>query len=125
MRELNNIIEEEGMNDNGKRISFGEDNAIRENSEHKSRPDLISPLALLRVGEWMRKGAEKYEEHNWEKGMPFSVYMQGMSRHMLKFQAGQTDEDHLAGVIFNAMAMIHHQELGEDKEWDDMPKYAK
>ena len=113
------------MSDSGKRVSFGEGNAIREDSSEKSRPDLISPLALLRVGDWMKKGADKYEAHNWEKGMSFSAYMASMTRHMLKFQAGNKEEDHLSAVIFNAMAMIHHQELGEDEEWDDLPKYIK
>lgn len=74
---------------------------------------IISPYALMRVGEHMRKGAEKYGEHNWEKGIPNSVCLASATRHILKYEAGYTDEDHLAAAVFNIMAMIHNEEVAE------------
>lgn len=107
--------------DNGKRRQFAS-GAVRDTTDGKPRPDLISPLALLRVGEWMARGVDHYGERNWEKGIPFSVCYASLLRHVLKFAAGRTDEDHLAAVVFNAQAMMHYQEAGM-AELDDMPHY--
>ena len=61
-----------GMTDSGKRQSFGKGMAIRDTADDKPRPDLISPFAEERQGHWLRMGAAKYAERNWENGMPFS-----------------------------------------------------
>ena len=57
-----------GMTDSGKRQSFGKNMAIRDTADDKPRPDLISPFAEERQGHWLRMGAAKYAERNWEKG---------------------------------------------------------
>ena len=59
---------------------------------------------------------------NWEKGMPFSRYVDSAKRHLDKFVMGMTDEDHLAAAAWNLFAIMHHQELGQT-ELDDMPHY--
>jgi hypothetical protein len=110
------------INDGGKRISYGEGKAIREPSTGKGRHDLITPFGLNRVAKWYELGAEKYADRNWEKGMPFSRYTGSMFRHILGWMMGKTDEDHLAAIAWNALAIMHHQELNE-MEWDDMPHY--
>ena len=61
-----------GMTDSGKRQSFGKGMAIRDTAADKPRPDLISPFAEERLGDWLRMGAAKYAERNWENGMPFT-----------------------------------------------------
>ena len=48
-----------------------------------------------------------------------------MFRHLLSWMKGDNSEDHLAAIAWNALAIIHHQELGEDTEWNDMPKFTK
>jgi len=30
---------------------------------------------------------------------------------------------HLTDIMWNAIGIIHHHELGESEKWDDMPKY--
>jgi hypothetical protein len=116
-----------GMTDSGKRQSFGKGMAIRDTAEDKPRPDLISPFAEERQGHWLRMGAAKYAERNWENGMPFSRCVASLKRHVMKYQQGKHDEDHLAAIMFNAMALIHYEEMIErgrlPAELNDMPNY--
>ena len=58
-------------------------------------------------------GAAKYAERNWEIGMPFSRCVASLKRHVMKYQQGKRDEDHLAAIMFNAMALIHYEEMIE------------
>jgi hypothetical protein len=102
--------------------------AVRDSSEGKIRPDLISPLAMERLAEWLRLGAKKYSERNWEKGFPLSRTTASLYRHLLKFQQGATDEDHVAAIMCNAMMIAHTQEMVKrgvlPESLLDMPDYA-
>lgn len=110
------------ITDGGARISYGDGLAIREPSIGKGRYDLISPFATRRLAEWYELGAQKYADRNWEKGMPFSRYIDSAKRHLDKYVMGMDDEDHLAAAAWNIFAIMHHQELGQTK-FDDMPHY--
>ncbi len=114
------------MHDGGKRQSFST-GAVRDTAEGKPRPDLISPFALMRLGEWLRLGAEKYNERNWEQGIPIQRCIASLYRHLLAYQAGENDEDHMAAIMCNAMFIIHNEEMIADgvlpAELDDMPVY--
>lgn len=110
------------IDDGGERISYGENGAMREPSTGKGRYDLISPFAIRRLAKWMELGAKKYADRNWEKGIPYSRYVDSAKRHLDKFVMGMEDEDHLAAVAFNVFAIMHHQELSQT-ELDDMPHY--
>jgi hypothetical protein len=116
-----------GMADSGKRQSFGKDMAVRDTADGKPRPDLISPFADERVGHWLRIGAEKYKERNWEGGMPFTRAIASLRRHLMAYQQGLRDEDHLAAIICNAMFLIHYEEMIErgilPAALNDMPNY--
>lgn len=98
------------MHDSGSRDTFNT-GCVRDNGETKPRPDLISPFAKLRLGDWLRKGLEKYDERNWEKGMPISRCLEAIDRHYCKYQMGRTDEDHMAAVMCNAMFIMHYEEM--------------
>ena len=98
------------IKDSGKRQQF--DTGAQRDSEDKSRPDLVSAHALWRVGVHLKKGAEKYGERNWEKGMPKERFYASAYRHMLQYQQGDKTEDHLAAVIFNIQAIMHFEEVG-------------
>ena len=113
------------MTDSGKRISFGEGKAFREPTKGKGRYDLVSPFAIDRLAKWMELGSFKYADRNWEKGgIPFSRFTDSALRHLNKFLMGMEDEDHLAGVMYNIMAIMHFQELGKFED-DDLPHYLK
>ncbi len=110
------------INDGGTRISYGDGMAVREPCVGKGRYDLITPFGIRRLAEWYELGAQKYADRNWEKGMPFSRYVDSAKRHLDKFVMGMEDEDHLAAAAWNILAIIHHEELGQ-MELDDMPHY--
>jgi len=115
----------DGMTDTGKRIVFGKGKALREPAIGKGRYDLVSPFAIDRIAKWMEKGAIKYYDRNWEKGgIPFHRFVDSASRHLNKFLAGYEDEDHLAGVMFNIMALMHFQEINKLED-DDLPHYLR
>ena len=111
-----------GIDDGGQRISYGEGKAIREPSAGKGRYDLITPFGIMRLAKGYELGSKKYADRNWEKGMPFSRYIDSAKRHIDKYIMGMTDEDHLAAAVWNLLAIIHHEELGQT-EFDDMPHY--
>lgn len=108
--------------DSGKRMSFGEGLAEREPTDGKGRYDLITPFGIRRLAIWYELGAKKYADRNWEKGMPFSRYIDAAKRHLDKYIMGMTDEDHLAAAAWNILSIMHHEELGQ-MEFDDMPHY--
>ena len=116
------------MEDSGKREQF-DTGAIRDTAEGKSRPDLISPYAQLRKGQWLRLGAKKYVERNWEKGMKISRCIASICRHLFQYMAGKTNEDHLAAIAVNAEFIMHYEAMIEKgilpPELDDMPKYEQ
>ena len=94
----------------------------RDTQSGKPRYDLIPTLALKRVAELYARGAEKYDENNWMKGQPFSRALASLERHLHQFKQGDTDEDHLAAVVFNTLALMHYQETGRT-ELDDLPRF--
>jgi hypothetical protein len=116
------------LTSSGTHQSFGTGLAVRDTATDKPRPDLISPFAEERQGNWLRMGAERYAERNWENGIPFSRCMASLKRHVMKYQQGLQDEDHLAAIMFNAMALIHYEEMIErgvlPAELNDMPNYT-
>ena len=98
--------------------------AQRDTQTGKPRPDLMSPFAMERVGYVFARGAEKYDENNWHKGMPLSRYLASAERHLMQFKQGDTDEDHLAQAVWNLCAIMHHQEVGPPG-LDDLPHYER
>lgn len=115
--ELGELIASDGYitKDSGERESFGS-GAVRDVQVGKPRYDLIPPKGLKRVAELYARGAEKYDDNNWRKGMPSSRVMASLMRHQEAYRAGDRDEDHLAGIIFNALALIEF----EGTEFDDL-----
>lgn len=109
--------------DSGKRQSF-ETGAQRDVQEGKPRFDLIPPLALKRVAELYARGASKYNEWNWSKGMPYSRFYASGFRHLMQWAIGDRKEDHLSACVFNLLCIIHFEELNR-YDLDDMPKWEK
>lgn len=58
---------------------------------------------MLDVAKHFENGALKYGEHNWQKGIPVSRYVDSALRHLMKDLAGETDEDHAAAFVWNCM----------------------
>lgn len=112
--------------DSESRVGFGDGAAVREGADEKAAIGGISPYMLERLGMLLTKANVKYGDYrNWEKGMPFSRYIDGMGRHYCGVLKRDESEDHLAAIVWNAMCMMHHQELGEDAIWDDRPRWVR
>lgn len=96
--------------------------SVRDSREGKGRFELVSPFALARLAGVYERGAAKYDSRNWEKGQPYSRFLDSAMRHLNRFAMGWRDEDHLAQAAWNIFAIMHFQELGRT-ELDDMPHY--
>jgi len=94
--------------DSGERREF-ETGARRDMNVGKGRMDLLPAESVLRLSRWYEIGAEKYGDHNWERGIPLSSYLDSAIRHTFKFMAGCDDEDHLSAAVWNLMAIMFHQ----------------
>ena len=98
------------IKDSGERQEF-DTGAVRDTQSGKPRYDLIPPVAHYRVAMHYGGGAEKYNEWNWAMGIKFSRLFASMYRHLMQFAMGETDEDHMAAVVFGANCIMHFQEL--------------
>ncbi|MCL2119889.1 MAG: DUF5664 domain-containing protein [Planctomycetaceae bacterium] len=116
------------MNDSGQRETF-ESGAVRDSDEGKSHPELISPFAMERLADWLSAGAKKYARRNWERGLSVERCFASMYRHLLKFQMGEHDEDHLAAIFCNCMMILDFEEKIKrgllPPSLLDMPKYRR
>lgn len=63
----------------------------------KPRVDLLDPLWLLAVARVLGFGAEKYEAHNWRKGIAQSRLLAAAMRHLLAYNSGE-DTDQESGL---------------------------
>jgi len=108
------------LKDSGKREDFSS-GAVRDVRKGKGRFDLVTPVGLRRVAVVYEKGAEKYAERNWEKGMPMSRCMDSALRHLNQYKEGLRAEDHLAQACWNILTMMHFEELRPDL--NDLPRY--
>lgn len=77
----------------------------------KVRLDLMPVEPIFALGRLLTKGAEKYAERNWEKGMPYKDAIGSLERHWFAWKAGEdsdpeTGENHLTHVLCNAMFLL-------------------
>lgn len=75
------------------------------------------PSMLLEVAKHFEEGAKKYNERNWQKGIPVHCYIDSAVRHYLKHSRGDTDERHDRASVWNIMCAIwtciHIRELND------------
>lgn len=98
--------------DSGERAEFG-NGGVRDTQKGKPRFDLLLPLnvsypdqLLTRAAALMGRGAEKYNDRNWEQFGDEEALERAKSsalRHLMQLLNGETDEDHAAAVVFNVM----------------------
>lgn len=67
-------------------------------NQGKPRYDLIHPKAEKGLVSVLTKGAEKYAERNWEKGMEWSKVIASLKRHLAAFESGE-DYDSETGLL--------------------------
>lgn len=100
--------------DSGERAQF--DSGMQRDTEAgKPRFDLLIPdgvpyedQLLTRFAALMGRGAEKYEDRNWEKANSQAEINRARSsafRHFMQWFCGEGDEDHAVATIFNIMVV--------------------
>jgi len=111
------------LQDSGNRTKY-KSGALRDRPKgvENGRYDLITPFMLRRLAVIYEKGAEKYDDRNWEKGMLFSVFLDSCLRHITQFIIGDESEDHVGQAIWNLAAIIHFQELGRN-DLNNLPNF--
>jgi len=115
--------------DSGDRTAF-ETGAVRDIITNKCRPELISPIMELRVGNLCTRGVSKYADRNWEKGISINHVIGSIKRHLLKLQLRVDDgEDHEAALVWNSMVLLHTLDQIKKglipKSIDDRPDYGE
>jgi len=113
--------------DSGDRSEF-DTGAVRDASQGKGVPSHLPTRALMRVSQRFEDGAAKYNAHNWRKGIPLSRYVDSLNRHLWAFMQGDTTEDHLGAITWNAMCLSETYDLiSEGKLPDnlnDLPEHV-
>ena len=94
------------LKDSGKREEFPT-GAVREPNNDRGRFDLIPPEALRKLAIHYERGARKYSDRNWERGIPLSKHLNSALRHLQDFLEGDRTEDHLSACVFNCFAIAH------------------
>lgn len=94
----------------------------------EARYELIPHDFLCALATLLSKGAEKYGDRNWEKGMAWSRPYNALYRHALKLESGEeidsdTGAHHAVAMAWNAMVLfcywarqIGNNDLYEKKE---------
>lgn len=91
----------------------------------KLRYDLIPARPLEYLAAVYTFGASKYEDRNWEKGMPFSKIYGAIQRHLNAFWKGENlnpqdgNLPHLAQAAFGCFALLEYMET--HPEMDNRP----
>ena len=116
------------IKDSGKRQDFST-GSVRDTNDGKVRPDLLPVTCEFLEGAHFAAGSIKYQARNWERGQPVMRYYESLRRHMLYWGLGDTSENHLAGLRWNAATMQHTLLMIDHgllpKELDDRPEYMK
>ena len=99
------------------------DKGLRHN-EGKVKVELVPPRWVLALAEVLTKGAEKYAERNWEKGMEWSKCYSSAQRHLLAFWDGEDNDKetglpHVAHAAWNCLALLTYSE--QQPGLDDRP----
>jgi hypothetical protein len=89
-----------------------------------ARFDLLPAGPLWEVAEHYGKGAEKYDERNWERGYAWSLSFAAMMRHAWAWWRGEDVDPengghHMAAVVFHALALLEFRTTHPG--YDDRP----
>ena len=99
------MIQDYVIQDSGKRQRFAT-GAVRDRQSGKGRFDLLPSGAVLRLARHFEKGAAKYGDRNWERGMPLSRFFDSALRHAFSYLGADDEEDHLVAAAWNLLAAL-------------------
>lgn len=86
------------------------------------KQDSPTPLQIFVEGTAMlakhyEKGAKKYGDHNWSKGIPSVSFYDSAHRHIDKHIMGMTDEPHIEACMFNIVGLLYNNLCRPDLEF--------
>lgn len=92
-------------------------------NEGKLRYDLVPAYAQEQYVKVLTKGAQKYAERNWEKGMAWSKVVASLERHLAAFKQGEDFDPetgcfHTAHIMTNAAFLTEYYRIypqGDDR----------
>lgn len=104
-------------------VEEDKDQGLRFN-KGKARYDLIPAFAQEQYAKVLTKGAEKYAERNWEKGMKWSKVLASLERHLAEIKKGEDfDQEtgllHAAHIMCNAAFLTEYYKI--HPQGDDRP----
>ena len=105
------------IKDSGERTEFST-GAVRDMKRGVGRMDLLPWYGIMEVSKHCEEGAEKYGEHNVDKGIPLHSLCDSAARHLAKFIAGEIDEDHLRAAAWNLLWALNQRKT--HPELDDL-----
>lgn len=105
------------IKDSGHRTEFAT-GAVRDMKRGVGRMDLLPWYGIMEVSKHCEEGAEKYGEHNVDKGIPLHSLCDSAARHLAKFIAGEMDEDHLRAAAWNLLWALNQRKT--HPELDDL-----
>ena len=105
------------IKDSGERTEFST-GAVRDMKRGVGRMDLLPWYGIMEVSKHCEEGAAKYGEHNVDKGIPLHSLCDSAARHLAKFIAGETDEDHLRAAAWNLLWALNQRKT--HPELDDL-----
>ena len=76
------------------------------------RYNLVPPFAQEQYAQVLTKGANKYAERNWERGMKWSKVLASLERHLAAIKSGE-DHDPETGLLHSAHVMCNAAFLTE------------
>ena len=91
-------------------IKFLKEIALKLQNYPDARLDLVPTIPLLRLAGLFGRGAKKYGENNYEKGIPFLRMFGSLLRHTYQYMEGDKSEDHLSAIAWGAFALMFYEE---------------
>jgi hypothetical protein len=81
-------------------------------NEGKLRWNLISWAALVPLVQVLTFGADKYDDHNWKKGLSYTETIESLQRHLISFIEGEDNDkesklSHVGHILCNAMFLSY------------------
>jgi dATP/dGTP diphosphohydrolase, N-terminal/Domain of unknown function (DUF4406) len=110
--------------DGGGEIRITDPDTGGQKGQKQARFDLIPATPLWLIAEHYGKGAEKYDDRNWERGYAWSLAYGAMQRHLNAWWSGEdldpeTGSNHLTAAAWHCLALLEFTDTHPEK--DDRP----
>lgn len=88
-------------------------------NQGKLRWSLVDFKSIEPLVQVLMFGAEKYDDHNWKKGLNQIEILESMQRHLVQLMSGEINDSesklpHIGHILCNAM-FFHYFELQKIK----------